>query len=175
MLFRSKYKGFEYLIKATEKLDDSFKIYIGGEGKLTKKLKKIAKNNKKIEFLGKLSDDDVKSYIDACDIFCFPSITKNEAFGLALAEAMSFGKPAITFTIKGSGVNYVSVNGLTGIEVENKNTEQYGAAIKFLADHPKLREQYGAAAKERVKELFTQKVFSDNVVQLISSLRKSGQ
>lgn len=170
-----EYKGFEYLIKAADKLDDSFKIYIGGEGKLTKELKKLAKNNKNIEFLGKLSDDDVKSYINACDIFCFPSITKNEAFGLALAEAMSFGKPAVTFTISGSGVNYVSLNGVTGIEVENKNAEQYAEAIKTLAQNSELREEYGAAAKERVQELFTQEVFSDNVVQLIFSLGKSGQ
>ena len=45
-------------------------------------------------------------------IFCFPSITRNEAFGIALAEAMYCGKPAVTFTIEGSGVNFVSLDGV---------------------------------------------------------------
>ncbi|UKI50236.1 MAG: glycosyltransferase [Clostridium sp.] len=63
---------------------------IGGHGPLTDELIKEAKDDKKIIFLGKISDDDLKVYLNACDIFCFPSITKNEAFGIGLAEAMYF-------------------------------------------------------------------------------------
>ena len=61
----------------------------------------------------------------ACDVFCFPSVTKNEAFGIALAEGMYFGKPAVTFTIPGSGVNYVNLDGVTGIECKNADCKDY--------------------------------------------------
>lgn len=43
---------------------------------------------------------------------------------LALAEAMYYEKPAVTFTIPGSGVNYVCLNSENGIEVENRNVEK---------------------------------------------------
>lgn len=165
-----EYKGYEYLIKASKVLDDTLKIYIGGVGKLTQSLINAAKGDEKIEFLGRLSDENLKAYMLACDIYCFPSITKNEAFGLALAEAMFFGKPAVTFTIDGSGVNYVSVNKQTGIEVENGNVKDYAEAIKMLASNNLLREEYGNAAKARVESLFTEEIFKEKLNSTIQSL-----
>ena len=165
-----EYKGYEYLIQASKKLDDSFKFYIGGKGKLTDSLMSLAKSDTKIEFLGKLTDDELKAYMLACDIYCFPSITKNEAFGLALAEAMYFGKPAVTFTIEGSGVNFVSLNGVTGIEVENRNSEKYAEAIKFLAENTAICDSYGRAAKKRVEDMFTESLFKEKVNSVFQAL-----
>lgn len=161
------YKGMEYLVRASKLLGDDFVIWIGGSGPLTDKLKKLADGDKKVTFLGRISDDDLKSRMLACDMFCFPSITKNEAFGLALAEAMACGKPAVTFTIDGSGVNYVSLNGVTGIEVKNRDVQAYAGAIKKLADDRSLRAQYGAAARERVLQEFTFEKFKENVNELL--------
>lgn len=161
------YKGMEYLIRASKLLDDRFVVLIGGQGELTDSLKHLASDDKKVEFLGKLSDKEVGGYLASCDIFCFPSITKNEAFGIALAEAMAIGKPCVTFTIVGSGVNYVSLNGITGIEVENGNIEQYAHAILTLGDDDQLRKHYGDAAEARAKELFTFKKFKENINLLI--------
>lgn len=88
-------------------------------------------------------------------VFTFPSITKNEAFGVALAEAMYCGTPAVTFTIPGSGVNWVSLNGETGIEVPNGDDKAYAEAIDTLLGDDELREKYGENARKRVKENFT--------------------
>ena len=134
------YKGLEYLVRASKYLEDKFKIFIGGDGPLFDSLKTLAEGDGKIEFLGRVKDEELKAYLLACDIFCFPSITKNEAFGIALAEAMYLGKPAVTFNIPGSGVNYVSLDKCTGLEVENGNYERYAEAIKMLASDNQLRE-----------------------------------
>lgn len=166
------YKGMEYLIRASKLLDDSFRVYIAGEGPLTKSLQVLAQNDEKVVFLGRIGSNDLKAYLSACDIFCFPSITKNEAFGIALAEAMSFGKPAVTFTIEGSGVNYVSLNEVTGFEVENGNVVQYADAMKRLAEDKQLREKYGNAARERVEELFTQKIFENTIRLIVETVSK---
>ena len=108
----------------------------------------------------------------ACDIFCFPSITKNEAFGIALAEGMYFEKPAVTFTIPGSGVNYVNLNGVTGLEAENRNYEKYAEAIKLLADNEEMRAVYGKAARERVVNNFLYENFAKNAKALLSEVCK---
>lgn len=162
-----KYKGLSYLIKASKFLDDRFVILIGGSGNLTKKLKFEAKNDDKIYFLGRLTDDKLKEYLMSCDIFCFPSITKNEAFGIALAEAMYYSKPVITFNIIGSGVNYVSLNGITGIEVENRNSMKFALAIKNLAENSKYRYTLGENANARVKKLFMFSTYIDNIKHLV--------
>ena len=164
------YKGLEYLVRASKFLNDSFAINIAGKGPLTQKLKKIATGDKKIKFLGKVTDEDLLANLIACDVFCFPSITKNEAFGIALAEAMAFSKPSVTFTVEGSGINYVSLNGVTGIEVENKNVIQFAKAIKRLASDKELAAKYGAAAKERVIKLFSNEMFKENVRNMLEGL-----
>lgn len=165
-----QYKGTEYLVRASKLLDDSFKIFIIGEGPLTDSLKKLAVEDDKITFLGKVATAELKAYLLASDIFCFPSITKNEAFGIALAEAMCLNKPSVTFTVEGSGINYVSLDGVTGIEVENGNAEKYAEALKTLAADAQLRNQYGQAAYERVQTLFTQEVIREKLLGVIKSI-----
>ena len=166
----TEYKGFSYLIKASELLDDSFRFYITGEGELTKELHKEAEWNNRIIFTGRVDDGEMKAYLLASYIFCFPSITKNEAFGLALAEAMYYKKPAVTFTIPGSGVNYVCINGEDGIEVPNRDIESYAEAIKKLAKDRTLREQYGENGYQRVCENFLSSQFKENIWKVIEAV-----
>lgn len=164
-----KYKGITYLVEAAQYLTDEYAVLIGGEGPLTEDLKKQASNDFKIHFLGKISDSQLKAYLNIMDIYAFPSITKNEAFGLSLAEGMYFSHPAITFTIEGSGVNYVSLNQQTGIEVENKNAKQFAEAIMELGKNVELRTKYGKAAQKRVQDNFLLKQFKESVQNLLKS------
>lgn len=165
------YKGLTYLIKASKELkDENIHFFIAGSGELTDSLKEEAKTDQKIEFLGRISDSERRAYLYACDIVCFPSITRNEGFGLALAEGMYYGHPAVTFTIPGSGVNYVNLDGITGIECKNRDYEAYARALKKLIDDTALRKQYGESARQRVLDHFTSNGFSRNLRSLIDEL-----
>jgi len=163
-----EYKGFKYLVEASKKLDDRFVINITGNGPLTSELREQAKDDKKVHFLGLVSTTELRAQLMACDIFCFPSITKNEAFGLALAEGMYFEHPAITFTIPGSGVNYVNLDGVTGIECPNCDVDAYAKAMVKLAEDPELVKTYGKAARQRVIDNFTFETFKQNIIKLIT-------
>ena len=165
-----EYKGFKYLIEASKELGDEFVIGITGKGPLTEELKAQAAGDDKVKFLGLVSDVELRARLLTCDIFCFPSITKNEAFGLALAEGMYFGHPAVTFTIEGSGVNYVSIDGKTGIECPNGDSHAYAEALKKLSKDSELRERYGEAAQARVVENFTFEKFKKNITDLVAGL-----
>lgn len=160
------YKGFEYLIESAKLLSDKYIVFISGKGKLTDKLKKLAADKDNIIFLGSVDDDTLKAYYLASDVFCFSSITKNEAFGLALAEAMYFELPAVTYHIPGSGVNYVSLNEVTGIEVENRNYKAYADAITKLGNNYELRQVYGKNGRKRVTDNFLYSQFSRNISDL---------
>lgn len=152
-----EYKGLKYLIEASKFLSNDYKIIIAGSGPLTELLKEKSKLNEKIKFIGKIPDEEKIAYFNAANIFSFPSITKNEAFGVALAEALYFGLPAVTFKINGSGVNWVNKNNVTGKEVAEKNPVDYAQALKDIL---KNSTYYSKNAKERTKELFTKKAIT---------------
>lgn len=165
------YKGLTYLIKASKELGDAdMHFLVAGSGELTESLKEEAKDDPKVEFLGKITDSERRSYLYACDIVLFPSITRNEGFGLALAEGMYFGHPAVTFTIPGSGVNYVNLDGMTGIECPNCDYKSYAKALSKLADDKEMRGQMGVAARQRVLDNFTSESFKKNLVALVNAL-----
>ncbi len=164
------YKGLDYLLEASRHVSDEVRFIIAGKGELTEELMKKSKGNPKVIFIGKISDSEWRSYLWACDVFCFPSITRNEGFGLALAEGMYYGKPAVTFTIPGSGVNYVNLNNVTGIECPNGDSRAYADAIMKLHDEEELRMKYGRQARERILNQFTFSAFEKNICHLVESL-----
>ena len=162
------YKGLKYLIEASKEMgNEKIHFFIAGSGELTEGLKEQAKGDPKVEFLGRISDSERKSYLYASDIICFPSITRNEGFGLALAEGMYFGKPAVTFTIPGSGVNFVNLDGVTGIECPNCDSHAYAEALLKLCRDDELRQRYGENARKRVIDNFTVDTFEKNIGELI--------
>ncbi|WP_291494077.1 glycosyltransferase [Desulfurella sp.] len=113
-----EYKGFEYLVEAGKYIREDAIIFIAGGGPLYNKLIDKVKSlnlEKKVYILGRV--DNIKPFMELCDIFCLPSITKNEAFGLVLVEALYFGKPLVTTDVEGSGMSYVNQNGVTGLVV----------------------------------------------------------
>lgn len=165
------YKGLRYLIEASSKIiGDKMHFLIAGTGELTDELKRLSANDSKVEFVGRVTDSEWRSYLYACDIFCFPSITRNEGFGLAQAEAMYYEKPVVTFTIKGSGVNYVTQNGITGIECPNSDSSAYAEALSRLANDAVLREKMGKAGRQRVLDNFTEAQFVKNVGRLLDDI-----
>lgn len=165
------YKGLKYLVEASKILgDEKIHFCIAGSGELTEELKEQAASDSKVEFLGKITDSERRAYLYASDIICFPSITRNEGFGLALAEGMYFGKPAVTFTIQGSGVNYVNLDGITGIECPNGDSEAYANALKILCNDDKLRKEYGDNARTRILNNFTVDKFELNLRNFIEAL-----
>jgi len=108
-----------------------------------------------VKFLGRLSDDDMRCHYHAADVFAFPSNTKAEAFGIALAEGMYCECAPVSCTIVGSGVNWVSISNETGIEVPINDEKAFAGAIDKLLSDDALRLKYVKAAKQRVEDNFT--------------------
>jgi glycosyltransferase involved in cell wall biosynthesis len=148
-----EYKGFEYLVEASQFLKDDIIVLIVGGGPLYETLKdKIKKLNlkDKVLLLGRV--DNVSVYMENCDLFCLPSISRNEAFGLVLVEALYFGKPLVTTNVEGSGMNYVNKHNETGLIVPPKNSKALAEAINTILSDEKLYEKFSKNALERFKE-----------------------
>ncbi|MBR2115287.1 MAG: glycosyltransferase [Prevotella sp.] len=148
------YKGIDYLIEAEKYIQSDCVILIGGRGPETERLKAMTQSSR-IKFIGRVPNEYLRCYYYASDIFAFTSCTKQEAFGIALAEAMYCGSVPVTFTIEGSGVNWVSVGGETGIEVPLGDVKAYAEAIDRLLTDKDLYMKYATAGKDRIVRMFT--------------------
>lgn len=149
------YKGIDLLVKAGFHLADDCVILIAGTGEMTPYLQRLAQPlGEKVQFIGRLQNKELRCYLRAASLFAFPSIDRREAFGLALAEALYCGLPAVSFYIEGSGSIWVNRNQETGIVVDQIDAELYAQAISSLLQDEEKRKQYGKSAKEWVKTHF---------------------
>lgn len=148
------YKGLDNLIKADAFIQNDCVILIGGKGPIDGELKQIPCSDR-VKFLGRLLNDSLRQHLYAADVFAFPSNTKAEAFGIALAEAMYCRCPAVSHTISGSGVNWVSIDQETGIVVPLNDVKAFAQAIDTLLSDDALRNKYAENARKRIKENFT--------------------
>ncbi len=165
-----EYKGFEYLIEAGKYIDDNIAIVIAGGGPLFHSLKEKVKNSnlgEKVFLIGRV--DNVNVYIKNCDVFCLSSITRNEAFGLVLVEALFFGKPLITTDVYGSGMNYVNQNGITGFVVPPRNPIALAEAINKILSNNDLYIKFSQNAKERFKEFEISNI-GDKIISLYEEI-----
>jgi len=166
------YKGFDYLIESAKYLSDEYIILIGGKGPEEDNL--ISLINKfgledRVEMLGYISEEEKYAYFEMATIFSLPSISKAEAFGVVLIEAMAYGKPIVLSSIEGSGMNWVNQDGVTGFQVEPMNAKAIAEAIKKITLNEELYRVFSQNSLNRFKTIFTR----DNMINLLEDLYRS--
>jgi len=164
-----EYKGIKYLIEAEKEIKEDCVILIAGTGEQTAYLKELARNKERIKFIGRLSNDELKHHLYASDVFTFPSINRSEAFGVALAEALYCGLPAVSFNIEGSGVLWVNQNEKTGFVTENKNSSKFAEAISKILISDDLRKEMSDNAQKWVKANF----MKEQIVSIMDEIYSS--
>ena len=160
------YKGFEYLIRAMKAVDGV--LLIGGRGPLTGKLKALCQTlqlTQSVHFLDRIPDSELAAYYHACDVFCMPSIATAEAFGLVQLEAMACGKPVICCQLN-NGVNWVNLDGVTGLAVPARDPAALANALRKLKDDASLRQRIGAAARQRALSRFSSDAMSSETLNV---------
>ena len=132
------YKGFGVLIEAARDLPDDAAVVIGGSGPLRDCLAAriaAAGLSQRVFLAGRIGDAELPHWFAACDIFCLPSVTRAEMFGIVQLEAMAFGKPVVSTAIPRSGVSRVNVDGQTGLVVPPGDAGALAGALgRLLGD-----------------------------------------
>lgn len=152
------YKGFDILVEAAGMLPKNYMLIIGGGGELLdQRRRQVAELglSEQVVLTGPLSSTDALLYMKACDVFCLPSVVRSEAFGIVLLEAMAAGKPVVATDIDGSGVPWVNLDKLTGLNVPVNNPRALAEALVAVLDNDEIADRYGDAARRRYLGLFT--------------------
>ena len=164
------YKGLETLVRVMADVEGH--LVIVGQGPLEARLRLMAAAPaiaSKVSFVGAVSDEDLRGYFHACDVFVLPSVAPSEAFGLVQLEAMASGKPVINTQLE-SGVPWVSIHGQTGLTVPPGDPAALAAALRALLRDGALRERYGANGRARARQLCDVSVMLESVMRVFDSL-----
>lgn len=120
--------------------------------------------HEQVIFLG--FHEEIAQVLAALDIFVLLSL--NEGFSLAMAEAMAMGKPSVYSPV--GGVLELTGDVDVGIPISRDEPEQIAAALRLLIEHPELRQQKGAHARERIQEHFSLQKQVQQFDEFLSSL-----
>ena len=127
-----------------------WRLRLAGEGPMRPALEDLRRRHGLDEWIdlpGAVRDIG-REYAQA-HIFVMPS--RYESFGLATAEAMSWGLPAVGFA-DCPGTNELITDGRNGILVKARTTDGLAAALETLMKNPGLRVTYGQAGRRMLQE-----------------------
>ncbi len=139
-----KTKGLSYLLEAMTRMNT--RLVICGTGPELDRLKRKAKElgvSERTDFMGRVTEEVKQDKLASCRVFVFPSTW--ESYGIAAAEAMSYGKPVVATDVGG----LPEVVGDAGLLVVPRNPSAIAAATTKLLEDEDLRAVMGKMARSR--------------------------
>lgn len=133
----AKEKNLEFLFESLrhyKQMDGaSFKLVLIGDGPYRSGLLKRVRElglEEEIVFAGQVSNEEIKNYCRASDLFLFTS--RSETQGIVLLEAMAAGTPVLA--LKATGTEDIVVNGENGYMTEVSGEEERERDEMFFAE-----------------------------------------
>ena len=142
------YKGLDVLLNAMPSLPGTQLNVIGG-GHHAESYYQLADelNLKNVNFLGKVSDEELQDVLQASHVLVLPSRTKAEAFGLVLLEAMAAGCVPISSNLPGVR----DVVGQVGFTFPVGDSNALMQQLSYLRDRPDVVERYARQAQAKAR------------------------
>jgi len=142
-------KGLDVLLAAFAELPDDVRLLIGSNGPDTKRLRASAGDNPRIEWLGRLTDEDKIAYLKGASVFCAPSL-HGESFGVVLIEAMAAGTPVVASSLP--GYMNVATDGLDAVLCPPGDTAELASALRRILDDGELADRLRSAGNRRADD-----------------------
>ncbi|MCB1136020.1 MAG: glycosyltransferase family 4 protein [Chlamydiia bacterium] len=163
-------KGLDCLIRALQKVDKPFHLYVLGEGSHRSHCERLADSlglSDRISFKGFLPHSEMLPYFEHASAVVFPSVWP-EPFGAVGLEVMRWGIPVVGFDA--GGVRDWLVDGVSGRLVENRNIPALSRAINNILGDKEETRRLGLSAKGFVQETFNFESILERQSQLLKSL-----
>lgn len=149
-------KGLPYLIKAMK--DVNGKLVIVGDGPERARLESLVRSTgvkDRIEFAGRVSGERKAELLSNCKAFVMPSLF--ESYGMAVAEAMVWGKPVVASRVGG----LPEVVGDGGTLVPPKDSRALAQALNAMLGDDSFRLARAAEAKRHIQRYSWPSVLKD--------------
>jgi glycosyltransferase involved in cell wall biosynthesis len=168
------HKGVDVILRALSQLPDDVVLVVIGAGPRLPSLLGLARRlgvSDRVRFCARVSDEDLPRYLALADVFVFPSQSRLEGFGLAVAEAMAVGLPVVIADMP--GVREVIEPGQEGLLAEPLLADDLAAKIRTLLDDPELARRMGAAGRRRAEERYGPATVAHQLLSLYAALHEA--
>ena len=143
-------KGLEVLLEALSDLPADVRVWVGGDGPQTAELQERFGHDDRVEWLGRISDEEREARMRGCTVYCSPSV-RGESFGMVLLEAMASGCALVASDLDGH--RNVATDGVDALLAPVGDAAALAKAIRRVLDDPGLRAELVAGGRRRAEEL----------------------
>jgi glycosyltransferase involved in cell wall biosynthesis len=116
--------------------------------------------------VGFIPHDRLGAYYERASIVVTPS--RREGYGLAAREAMAYGRPVVATAV--GGLLEAVEDGVTGVLVAPRDPVALHDALVRLLEDRALRERLGAAARQRVRDVFSRDAALHDMLEAYASV-----
>lgn len=152
------YKGFDVLIEAWRKMSlAGWRLKIVGEGPERENLERLIVRDgltESVELVGQCTEQRKTELLREAALFVAPSTTEAETFGISILEAMGFGLPVVTTTLR-TGVALLARGGECGAAVQPGDSVALARALSGLLESPERRAACGESNLRFARENYS--------------------
>ncbi len=142
-------KGLDVLLAAMPLLGPDVQLWIASNGPDTDRLRAQTSGDARIQWLGRLSDEEKIARLKGADVFCAPSL-HGESFGVVLIEAMAAGTCIVASAL--DGYRNVATDEVDSLLVPPGDAQALAAAITKALHDPVLSARLVAAGDRRADD-----------------------
>lgn len=121
-----------------------------------------------VVYHGRKYGSDKEAFLNAADMFVFPTFYPNECFPLVLLEAMQHRLPCVSTTE--GGIPGIIDDGKTVFLVPKHDVAVLADKIQLLLNDPVLRGNMGKAGREKFEKEFTLEVFEKRLIWILEHI-----
>jgi phosphatidylinositol alpha-mannosyltransferase len=93
-------KGLGLLLESLQSLPSDVTVWVASDGPETERLKAAYAGDRRVVWLGRISDEEKMARLRGADVFCAPALM-GESFGVVLLEAMAAGTAVVASDLDG--------------------------------------------------------------------------
>jgi glycosyltransferase involved in cell wall biosynthesis len=159
------YKGVPVLIRALQDIDA--KLIVVGDGLERHRIEEMGSGllGERFVYVPGVDEETLPDVYRAADLFCLPSISHAEAFGISTLEAMASGLPVITTDV-GTATSVVNLHGVTGLVVPANDERALAEEIERILGDASLRSEFGSAARARAEAEYNKAVMLGRIEEV---------
>ena len=143
-------KGLEVLLEAVAELPRDVRVWVGGDGPQSAELRERFAHDPRIEWLGRITDDEREARMRGCTVYCSPSV-RGESFGMVLLEAMAAGCALVASDLEGH--RNVATDGRDALLAPVGDAAALAKALRRVLDDDALRKELVAGGRRRADDL----------------------
>ena len=155
-------KGLGVLLAAREHLPGDVRLWVASDGPETDRLRAEVGGDHRVEWLGRLTEEEKAGRLRGADVLCAPSL-HGESFGMVLLEGMAAQTPIVASDLP--GYRNVARHGREALLVPPGDPVALARAITRLLEEPSTAATLVAGGEARAAE-FSMDLLAERYLEL---------